>query len=235
MNILWEGIQTVKEYLFPVFCLSCQAEGSWVCDICMDKIGGHIQLFCPVCHVGTREGRVCEACRPATSLMRHVAMMKYQEDHLIGSLIHTLKYEYAEDTMHTIRTIIASFIQVYGEKFRDVDLIIPVPLHKKRFAERGFNQAGYIGNSLASELDISYDASILIRSRYTPHQATLQRNERMTNVEEAFTLLETTELSGKHILLVDDVYTTGATMQSCARVLLQGGAQRITGCSLARG
>jgi len=188
MTYLREGIETVKEYLFPVFCLSCQAEGAWICDACIDGVAVDLQLFCPVCHRGTHDGEVCVACAAESSLIRHVAMMKYQEDMLIGRLIHTLKYEYAEDTMRTIRTIIASFVELHGDMFRNIDMIVPVPLHKKRFAERGFNQAAYIGKALADKLDIAYDGSLLVRSRYTPHQATLQRNERMINVEDAFIL-----------------------------------------------
>ena len=228
-------IQTAKDYIFPVFCLSCEAEGAWVCEKCVSFLQIEPQLFCPVCHDKSTRGEPCYECGASSALFQHVAMTKYVEDALIGKLIHVFKYQYAEEVMIVIREIISDFISCNGEIFQHINLIIPVPLHKKRYAERGFNQAAYIAETLSKALSIPYEDSALIRSRHTPHQAKLDRAGRIKNVENVFVLSPLADVNGKHILLVDDVYTTGATMQACAAALKDAGARSVSGCTLARG
>lgn len=235
MAYLKTSYKTVKDYLFPVFCLSCEEEGEWVCDLCRRFLQISPQLFCPVCHVESKRGMVCTECVGSSELSSHIAMMKYVEDALVGKLLHVFKYQYAEDVSGVLHEIVQTFIQDQSGTFTDIDLIVPVPLHKKRFAERGFNQAASIANMLAIELDTPIASTMLIRSRHTPHQAQLKREERFKNVAQAFSLSKGASVEEKRILLVDDVYTTGATMQACAEVLKQAGARDVRGCSFARG
>ncbi len=227
--------KTVKDYLFPVFCLSCNEERAWVCERCMPLLEVHPQLFCPACHEKTEQGETCARCHAVSALMQHVAMMKYVDDALVGKLVHVFKYQYAEEIMIVIKDVMVHFVQANPEFFQNVDTIIPVPLHKKRFAERGFNQASHIAKALSDILHIPMVDNVLIRSRYTPHQAHLDRDERKKNVEEAFHMTGGIEIVGQNILLVDDVYTTGATMQACALALGSASVKGITGFSLARG
>lgn len=227
--------KTVKEYLFPVFCLSCDAEGKWVCDSCMQYVQVNIQQFCPRCHKKTERGEACNACHTSSTLLQHIAVLPYEEAALIGKLIHVFKYQYAEEVRQVIDTIIVDFVSQHPNIFAHIDSIIPIPLHKKRFAERGFNQATYIANALSQVLHIPSQGGALVRLRNTPHQARLDRAERMKNVTNAFYVKEPADIGGMHIVLVDDVYTTGATMQSAAHMLLDAGAASVSGCTLARG
>jgi ComF family protein len=115
-----------------------------------------------------------------------------------------------------------------------IDLLLPVPLHIKRLRERGFNQAHLINKKWASVEGIPFDGFTLSRSRWTEPQTSLSRAERRKNVKGAFSLRRPDRVKGKRILLVDDVFTTGATANECARVLLKAGGRWVDVLTLAR-
>ena len=237
IHMTWfqEGLQAAKDYLFPVFCLSCNTEGVWVCTACMKMLEIKPQLYCPQCHVSTHMGSVCATCVHSSMLTQHVALLKYVEVGLVGKLIHVFKYQYAEEVLGVIGECIQTFVTKHTELFQDIDIVVPVPLYKKRFAERGFNQSASIASVLGNVLQKPIDEKMLIRTRHTPHQAKLDREGRLKNVQDAFVVNHSLETVGKHILLVDDVYTTGATMQACAKAFKDAGALRVSGCTFARG
>jgi ComF family protein len=160
-----------------------------------------------------------------------VAVLPYHENQLIGKIIENFKYHYIEELSGVMEVLIKQFIKNNREFFVGIEQILPVPLHPRRLAERGFNQAEIIARILASELSLSV-VTILQRSLFTEQQARLSKVERHKNVEGAF--VASTSSSGR-ILLVDDVFTTGATMQECAKVLLESGAKEVIGFTLARG
>jgi ComF family protein len=116
---------------------------------------------------------------------------------------------------------------------RKIDLVIPVPLHPSRLAERGFNQAALLARPLARALDVPMLARGLDRVRDTPRQATLDRILRLENVATAFAARDPKKISAKNILLVDDVRTTGATLRACASALKNAGATRVYDITLA--
>jgi len=178
---------------------------------------------------------VCEGCRPQSYISRHVAVNKYEEHGLVGTIIHTFKYQYAEDVFSVIERMVEQFVHRESSVFEGVDILMPVPLHKKRFAERGFNQASLIGQCVSEKTGIMFSDQALIRARDTPHQARLDRAGRLQNVADAFLLKNPALIAGKHVMLVDDVLTTGTTVQECARVLLEHGARDVSAFTLARG
>jgi ComF family protein len=114
------------------------------------------------------------------------------------------------------------------------DIAIPVPLHRQRLRWRGFNQSALIARRLASDRGILYAASVLQRRRSTPPQVGLSEAERRTNISGAFSVRDPESLRGRSVLLVDDVYTTGATANECARTLKRAGARRVDVLVLAR-
>lgn len=229
--------RTIKQSLlgavFPIYCLGCKREGEWVCKPCFVTIDSSGQHFCPVCHNETPRGTVCEHGRCSRVLSAHYAMSYYHEDALIGKMIHTLKYEYVESLADILAPLFLEYIQ--KQSLDQFDAIVAVPLHPKRFAERGFNQAELIANHVSLYLQKPILDGVLIRSRYTRHQAQLNRQERLINMNGAFSVVEESNIVGKRLLLIDDVYTTGATMQSCAKALLKAGAKDVVGLSVARG
>ncbi|PIZ94595.1 MAG: hypothetical protein COX81_03090 [Candidatus Magasanikbacteria bacterium CG_4_10_14_0_2_um_filter_37_12] len=227
--------KTVKDYIFPVFCLGCKREGEWVCEKCFGSIDFSGQFFCPVCHQEEKEGMVCTKCVGRSFISKHVAIAKYQENELIGHIIHTLKYQYAEDILPMWKKIIETFFDQHKHLFSDFDLIVPVPLHKKRWAKRGFNQAEFIANFVGENTGLKVLSYVLIRRVNTSHQAKLSREERLTNLVSAFFIKDPANIIGKKIVLVDDVFTTGSTIQECAKSLMENGASEVVGFSIARG
>jgi ComF family protein len=225
---------SAKDYIFPIFCLGCDKEGVWLCEDCETKIDTGGVFCCPVCHKNTDYGFCCESCVKEFNLDAEVAITLYQEASLIGKIIEALKYQYAEEVKIVFASLIKKFIAKHPEFFKEIDAIIPVPLHKKRFAERGYNQAEIIAKILARELNLPVSHG-LERYRPTRQQAKLRREERLVNLKDAFRLLVGVELAGKKVLLIDDVYTTGSTMSECAGALKKAGVAQVWGFSVARG
>lgn len=222
----------ISPYLFPLFCVSCDAEGGWVCQTCFEH---HLYcrgvFYCPVCHTTNKDGSVCASCLNASFLSHHVALLPYKEDTVIAAVLHALKYQYAESVISVLEMCVRQFLT--GISFGEgVDMIVPVPLHKKRFCERGFNQAEKIACLLSSQTGIPLAGSVR-RTRETIQQATLAKDDRENNVRDAF--IADSDVAGKTMLLVDDVFTTGSTMQECAKALKRAGAREVRGFSIARG
>jgi ComF family protein len=115
----------------------------------------------------------------------------------------------------------------------DIDIIMPVPLHKKRLKERGFNQALLLAHRMSQTHCVPYCCDNLYRARPTRPQVGLTGEERVRNVAGAFALRQPEDVAGRNVVLVDDVFTTGATMNECASVLKQAGAAQVTALTLA--
>ena len=219
----------LKESIFPIYCLGCNKEGEWACESCFKKIPLNGVFCCPVCHQNNGTGNACRNCQSASSLDRTIAIAPYEESGLLGKIIENFKYNYVEELENLISKIIKNFL-VAKSTFR-AEAVVPVPLHQRRLAERGFNQAGIIAEIAAKELNLPLNL-ILKRSHHTKQQAKLNRESRKINVVGAFKAGK--KLAGT-VLLVDDVFTTGSTMQECARVLKEQGVKKVIGFSLARG
>jgi ComF family protein len=119
-------------------------------------------------------------------------------------------------------------------EFRDYSLIIPVPLHIKKLRKRGFNQSIILANSLGKKWQIPINFSLLKRSKFTLTQTGLDKKERERNIKGAFEVKDKTKIAGRNIILIDDVYTTGATLNECAKKLIKAGAQKVAVLTLAR-
>lgn len=227
-------LSSFLDYLFPRFCLGCSLEGTWVCRNCEDSIALLGVFACPICHRFREQGECCPECRPKSALSSHLAIVPYHDDTLIGQMIQHFKYRYVEDLEETLDHCMIEFFCRGRSRTLVADLIVPVPLHPRRYAERGFNQAERIANQLGRFLVIPV-FSLLTRSRSTAQQARLSRDERKKNVVNAFRCKKPEQVKGKIILLVDDVFTTGSTLQECAQALREAGAVNVSSFSIARG
>ena len=118
--------------------------------------------------------------------------------------------------------------------FTDYSLIIPVPLHIKRLRERGFNQSLLLAHAIERKRQIPLNFSLLKRHKFTLTQTGLNKIERKKNIKGAFEVSDKKKIAGKNIILIDDVYTTGATINECAKTLIKAGAQKVTVLTLAR-
>jgi ComF family protein len=162
-----------------------------------------------------------------------ISLLLFRENTPVQSLIHNLKYGQMKSIGKTYGNILGENI-IKNLKI-DFDLIIPVPLHRSKRRERGYNQSDYISSGLEQILKLEVINKCLKRVRYTKTQTKLTREERKENVSNAFKLNEkfTGRLNGKNIVLVDDVITTGATILECARILKENGCGKILTCSIA--
>ena len=146
------------------------------------------------------------------------ALYLYRKGGKVQSLIHHLKY-------HGQKEVGVFLGQLYGgqlkntENFKDIDIVIPIPLHKKRLKERGFNQAETFAAGLAETMKITMDTSSVFRDTATSTQTKKSRYKRWENVNAIFKIKDAAELENKHVLIVDDVITTGATMEACINTL----------------
>ena len=151
----------------------------------------------------------------------------------IEKLIHTIKYQRGKKLARLIGDMVGKTLRSYLGEWEN-GVIVPIPLHKIRYRERGYNQSKLLSLSIANKLFLQTLSDFLVRSRNTSTQTELSAEERQKNVEGAFGFKGMSLVDGKKILLVDDVITTGATMNSCASVLKKAGAEKIIGIALAR-
>ncbi len=156
-------------------------------------------------------------------------------------VIQRFKYDGKLQLVRPLAELLLTSYRMYWEEDR-VDMIVPVPLHLSRFRSRGFNQSHLLvscwkkiaGDGANSSNGYRIERELLIRRRATQPQTLLGREQRAANIKNAVALRNASKILNKHILLIDDVYTTGATVNECARVLVNGGAGQVDVLTLAR-
>jgi ComF family protein len=139
---------------------------------------------------------------------------------IMQHLMHQLKYKGSTEVGEKLGKLLGIDL-IKSEPFREIELIVPVPLHPKRERSRGYNQSAVIGKGLSSAMEIPLVTGNLIRNHYSNTQTNKGRFERWENVKELFAVRKPELLAGKHLLLVDDVVTTGSTLEACVQVLLK--------------
>lgn len=249
---LKEGVLNI---LFPKECVGCRSEGSYLCQACLGTIFINEKFLCPNCEDPTIFGATCSRCLRRDFPLDSLISITSYRDKFIREAISSLKYKGCELVIDDLRILFQKFFLKYGNIFPQIDLIIPVPLHPWRLEERGFNQSELIAAVLDAELrvapaaevrcrkldrvaerrNLSLDNRVLSRTKNNPPQVDFNPKERSQNVAGIFKVVRPELLAGKSILLVDDVYTTGATMQECARVLKSVGVIKVHGFVIARG
>lgn len=223
---IWEWC---LDLLFPIECLSCGKEDSWVCESCWQQIRLCKSYCCPICKKGITGGQVCLKCQ-SKSFLNGVLVSAEYDDKIIHNLTHYLKYKNIKELAKPIAKILATTMQKIG--FWDQDwVVMPVPLHKYRQRLRGFNQSELIAREIADKFNLSLDINSLKRTRYTYPQMKLSRLDRLVNVQEAFSA----SCDCKKVILIDDVMTTGSTLQECAKALKKSGVKEVWAVVLARG
>ena len=160
-------------------------------------------------------------------LEKAAAFLFYDKDHPIQRVIHKMKYADQPMIGYFLGRQAAIEFQ-YADFFDEIDVIIPIPLHPKRLNERGYNQSEYIAKGISDVTGIPLNLTHVMRTRNTPKQALQSGDERRENMEEAFAVHHPEQLYHKHILVVDDLITTGETMRSCLKAMKQCRAARFT-------
>ena len=229
----------ILDTLFPKSCLGCGAPKDYLCTACLARFPRRLRQRCPTCRKhATPRGEVCFACSGLHALDGIFAASHYRSP-LVAKSIHTYKYRFIATLAQPLGTWLANRVSEIDLPLPD--LYIPVPLHPRRLRFRGFNQSALLAQTLAdtltpgSALPVLQDS--LIRTRATkPQMKTQSREERLGNLKDAFALSAASAISirGKTIWLVDDIATTGTTLEECARILKAAGAKSVFGIVLAR-
>jgi ComF family protein len=213
---------------FPKTCAACGynlfANEQVICTKCLyhlPKTQFHLEKDNPVSQVFW--GRV--------KLEAAASLYFYRKGGKVQHMIHQLKYKGYKE--------IGSFLgELYGSElssadvFKETNLIIPIPLHRKKLSKRGFNQSEIFANGLGKSMHAEVDTSSVVRTVATSTQTRKSRYKRWENVNEIFTLKNPEKLAGKHILVADDVITTGATMEACVQVILQAPEAKVSVVSI---
>ena len=219
----------VLEFLLPPRCGGCRRVGSWLCEHCRNRIRRLEEPLCRHCGVELPSARRDCGCRERLrSLTRLRSAVAYEGP--IEHAVHRFKYEGWRRLARPLASLIAERLAVEGVAAR---WVVAVPLHPARLRQRGFNQADLLAGELRRSLILGSPPGILARTRSTPPQVGHDRKRRFENVAGAFDW-RGGGLKGESILLIDDVATTGATLNACASALRVAGSGPVTGVSVAR-
>lgn len=222
-------IQAFLDFIFPPLCLVCEnrfEQGKWLCPHCWEEI-----------HNSAKPGLYFSGLDFEFSTEKTFFNGIYVFWDFSPSLeicIHQIKYHGMKQLGARFGEQIGLFLTTCGFTFKDWDILMPIPLHRVRQRERGYNQSEWIAKGISRIGKISFRNDWVIRKRATKTQTALSKRERLDNVKDAFALRKRIPVKGKSILLVDDVVTTGATMNACAKVLKENGADSVVGIALAR-
>lgn len=162
------------------------------------------------------------------------ALYYYSREGIIATLIELIKYKDRKDLALQLGSYYGKMLRE-SVFFHEAELIIPVPLHESRLRVRGFNQSEEFARGLAGSMNLRYSRDHLIRTGFTETQTTKDRQERIQNIQGVFQLQNPKELSNRHVLLVDDVLTTGATLESCAMEIYKANPASIRMATMAMG
>jgi competence protein ComFC len=235
--------KSIINLLYPPLCQVCgKRAGEWneaLCEDCLKKIRRRTPPFCVKCgkqlpdtpHVQ----ELCRDCEKNDYYFDSVFSIFHYEDVLID-LIHNLKYKKLTSTLRPFAELTADFLKKmpYSEK---IDVVTSVPMHPFRLLKREINCPHIIAGKISKILGIRYRGNILKKVKNIPPQSKLKRNERIKNIKGAFRAVESRvkDIRHKNVLLVDDLFTTGSTVNECSRILKEAGAGRVKVITLARG
>lgn len=228
------------DIIFPIRCIGCgNFNPSYLCRSCLSSIKINRSFDCVGCNRKMPLGRTCYACRDRNQLDYLVSATNYK-DPRVSRLIKAFKYGFISDSGSDIFKVLRKFIKNFSKNkdnwlFYENPLILPVPIHKKRYNWRGFNQSEILAQKISELYLVDFDAKVLIRKKETPPQAEIENREvRLKNPLNGFKILNKDKIKNRSILLIDDIATTGATLNECARVLKENGAKEVTGLVFAR-
>jgi competence protein ComFC len=241
-KIIKTTVDFLQELFFPSFCLGCQKEGTLLCSDCVSTldISEHHYCLCnknPLRLPPESKKGTCSRCQHKKLAGLYFAL-SYKEKILTRKLIYQFKYEpYVKNLAQHLAGILREHLVMTGKNTLQIaknSLLVPVPMEIKKMKNRGYNQSYELAKELSLVLHLPVIANSLVKIKKTLPQMQLTAKERQENLANAFAVKNPAEIKGKKIFLVDDVYTTGSTMEECAKVLCTSGAKQVWGIAIAR-
>lgn len=233
------------ELLFPSFCLGCNLEGTLLCQDCRHILEISEYNYC-LCnknplrlppHEKSKSISKCSRCQ-GKKLDGLYSALPYQEKPLTKKLIHQFKYSpFIKSLAPSLAQVVIEHLELAGNTGPEVwanSVLVPVPLDTEKIKKRGYNQSQKLAKELSKILNIPTKENALIKVKSTPPQMKLKKEQRELNLQGAFAIKNPEQIRGKKIFLVDDVYTTGSTMEACAKTLKEAGATSVWGIAIAR-
>lgn len=214
--------------LYPERCLFCGEiltgrNTTGVCGACAHYDRAIDGAVCGICGGPLARGAAC--CEERAPLLDGGrALWVYDEPH--SKAVLDLKFKHRLENVHKIAQRAAAHIQE-AAAFADIHFVAPVPLHRAKRIARGFNQAELLAGAMAKALGIAMENGVLLRRRNTPPQMNLNFAQRLENLDDAMQVRHPERVCGRRILLIDDIFTSGATMNECAKVLKNAGAAAV--------
>ena len=222
----------ILDLLFPRTCFSCNSRISngIICKKCLNSLE-YLTEICSVCGAEklTNKCLICDV----NDFQFDKARSVFHFNKIIQNLIHDLKYAELTKVAELLGELTEKYMKKF-EPFSAIDLIVPVPLHSVRKRARGFNQSQFLTAEISKRMNLRHKPSLVRRNRFTETQTKLGRKDRQKNVYGAFSLDPKQNIERKNILIVDDVFTTGATVNSISALLKQNGAGDVFVLTIAR-
>ncbi len=238
-------IKFILDLFFPKKCLSCGKDGVYICKNCLDKIEIAQNNKCPFCDRPIPNSLICQNCQKFHHLNRLFWAVPYYNP-LIKELIRIFKYHYVRELAKPLSKLLIKSLGTISTISTNSTIVIPIPLHKRKLRERGFNQAELLAKEIAEYFSAPMENNVLKRTRFATPQAKIKNYKiRRENIKDIFEISpefikkcvseNQNLLKDKIIILVDDVSTTGATLSEAAKVLKRGGAKEVWGLVIAKG
>ena len=218
----------IWDVIFPKKCINCRREGSYLCEDCLSLVEINPYRYC-LCEKMEKKDK-CDGCKDR-NLDKLLSASSFKNK-IVKEAVHKFKYGYIKDLAQPLALIILSHLQAVDAEIDRSFVIVPVPLSDKKKRRRGFNQSEEIGKIISGATGIPLLNDALIKTKETSPQMELGKEERLNNVKGCFEAKA--EFKDKNIILLDDVYTTGSTLDECAKVLKESGARKVWGMTVAR-
>jgi len=238
MNYPQRLFKFILDAVFPIQCIGCGVYDTYFCDLCLATIKVRKDFECVGCKRPAAEGNTCVNCRKDFKIGRLFVAADYN-DKLIKKALKLIKYNFIKDLSEPLMAMIGIYTenlssQIGFDVFAGNPLLIPVPLHKKRLNWRGFNQANVLAEKIAARYKAELGLNILAKTKHGKPQADIEdKKSRIDNAKDSFVC--SMGLNGRNVILIDDVCTTGATLNECAKALAEKGAGKISALVVARG
>lgn len=222
--MILQMLQRILNLIFPNLCIMCYGkspeEGQHFCVECLINM--------PYTnHFKVKENHAAQKFWGRFDYQNVASLINFYSYSDVRWMIHRLKYEGRKDIGYTLG-LMAGKRMLVSPFFKDIDIIVPIPLHNEKRSKRGYNQAAHFGRGISEVTGVPMRENVIRKHIYTKSQTKMTRMERIRNVFDSFQLVDKNGIQGRHILIVDDVLTTGATIEACVRKLMEADHVKIS-------